>query len=48
MAVVGRDGLPNLTPVWFDYEGELVLLNLAHHRKKVDWLRATPHATFLL
>jgi PPOX class probable F420-dependent enzyme len=48
VAVVGRDSLPNLTPVWFDYEGELVLLNLAHHRKKVDWLRATPHATFLL
>lgn len=48
VAVLGRDGLPNLTPVWFDYEGELVLLNLAHHRKKVEWLRATPHATFLL
>lgn len=48
VAVVGRDGLPNLTPVWFDYEGEHVLLNLAHHRKKVEWLRATPHATFLL
>jgi PPOX class probable F420-dependent enzyme len=48
VAVVGRDGLPNLTPVWFDYEGELVLLNLAHHRKKVEWLRAVPHATFLL
>lgn len=48
VAVLGSDGLPNLTPVWFDYEGELVLLNLAHHRKKVDWLRANPHATFLL
>lgn len=48
VAVVGRDGLPNLTPVWFDYQGDLVLLNLAHHRKKVEWLRATPHATFLL
>lgn len=48
VAVVGKDGLPNLTPVWFDYEGELVLLNLAHHRKKVEWLRANPHATFLL
>jgi PPOX class probable F420-dependent enzyme len=48
VAVVGRDGLPNLTPVWFDYEGETVLLNLAHHRKKVGWLRANPHATFLL
>lgn len=48
VAVLGRDGLPNLTPVWFDYEGGLVLLNLATHRKKVDWLRANPHATFML
>ena len=48
VAVLGRDGTPNLTPVWFDYEGDLVLLNLAHHRKKVGWLRADPHATFML
>ena len=48
IAVAGGDGLPNLTPVWFDYEGDLVLLNLATHRKKVDWLRKDPHATFLL
>ena len=48
VAVVGSDGLPNLTPVWFDYEGDTVLLNLATHRKKVNWLRKTPHATFLL
>ena len=26
----------------------MVLLNLATHRKKVDWLRKNPHATFLL
>ena len=25
----GATGLPNLTPVWFDYEGDMVLLNLA-------------------
>ena len=25
-----------------------MLLNLATHRKKVNWLRKTPHATFLL
>lgn len=48
IAVLGSDGLPNLTPVWFDYEGDTVLLNLAHHRKKVGWLRANPHATFIL
>ena len=48
VAVTGGDGRANLTPVWFDYEGELVLLNLATHRKKVDWLRKDPQATFLL
>jgi PPOX class probable F420-dependent enzyme len=48
VAVLGSDGQPNLTPVWFDYEGDTVLLNLATHRKKVDWLRHAPHATFLL
>ena len=41
-------GLANLTPVWFDYEGDTVLLNLATHRKKVEWLRANPQATFML
>jgi PPOX class probable F420-dependent enzyme len=48
IAVLGADGLPNLTPVWFDYEGDTVLLNLATHRKKAPWLRQTPYATFLL
>jgi len=48
VAIIGDAGLPMLTPVWFGYEGDLVLLNLATHRKKVDWLRKDPHATFLL
>jgi len=48
IAVTGADGQPNLTPVWFDYDGDIVLLNLATHRKKVGWLRATPYATYLL
>jgi PPOX class probable F420-dependent enzyme len=48
IAVMGDAGRPNLTPVWFDYEGDTVLLNLATHRKKVGWLRATPQASFLL
>ena len=48
LAVIGDTGRPNLTPVWFDYEGNTVLLNLATHRKKVDWLRKNPQATFCL
>jgi PPOX class probable F420-dependent enzyme len=48
VAVIGDTGRANLTPVWFDYDGDQVLLNLATHRKKVDWLRNNPQATFLL
>jgi PPOX class probable F420-dependent enzyme len=48
VAVIGNAGRANLTPVWFDYEGNTVLLNLATHRKKVEWLRRSPQATFLL
>jgi general stress protein 26 len=48
IAVIGDAGRANLTPVWFDYEGNTVLLNLATHRKKADWLRKNPQATFCL
>ncbi len=48
LAVMGKDGRPNLTPMWFDYEGSTVLLNVASHRKKVEWIRAFPKLTFLL
>jgi PPOX class probable F420-dependent enzyme len=47
-AVLGSDGRPNLTPMWFDYEGATVLVNVATHRKKVDWIRANPKLTLLL
>ena len=48
ISVTGGAGRSNLSPVWFDYEGDRVLLNMAAHRKKVLWLRANPQATFLL
>lgn len=47
-AVLGSDGRPNLTPMWFDYEGSNVLVNVATHRKKVEWIRASPKLTLLL
>lgn len=47
-AVLGSDGRPNLTPMWFDYEGSTVLVNVATHRKKVQWIRANPRLTILL
>jgi PPOX class probable F420-dependent enzyme len=48
VSVTSPSGRANLTPVWFDYVGDTVLLNLASHRKKVDWLRRNPQATFML
>jgi PPOX class probable F420-dependent enzyme len=48
MAVVGGDGRPNLTPMWFDYEGDKVLVNVAEQRRKTDWIRNTPQMTLLL
>jgi PPOX class probable F420-dependent enzyme len=48
MAVMGRDGRPNLTPMWFDYEGDKVLVNVASHRKKTGWIRDNPEITILI
>jgi nitroimidazol reductase NimA-like FMN-containing flavoprotein (pyridoxamine 5'-phosphate oxidase superfamily) len=48
LAVMGGDGRPNLTPMWFDYEGDKVLVNVAAHRKKTEWIRETPQMTMLL
>jgi PPOX class probable F420-dependent enzyme len=48
MAVMGSDGRPNLTPMWFDYEGDQVLINVASHRKKTEWIRSNPQVSMLL
>ncbi|HZD64533.1 MAG TPA: pyridoxamine 5'-phosphate oxidase family protein [Acidimicrobiales bacterium] len=48
VAVTGSDGRANQTPVWFDYQNSSVLLNLATHRKKVEWLRRNPQLSFIL
>ena len=48
IAVIGGDGRPWLTPVWFNYAGDKVLLNLAEHRRKTEWIRRTPQVTMLL
>jgi len=47
-AVMGPDGRPWLTPVWFNHDGEKVLLNLAEHRKKTPAVRNNPQVTILL
>ena len=48
MAVMGKSGRPNLTPMWFDYEGDKVLINVAEHRKKTQWIRDNPQVSILI
>src|ERR1700687_3285166 len=48
VAVTGGDGQPNLTPMWFDYEGNLVLINVAEQRRKTEWIRKRPRLPVLL
>ncbi len=48
MAVMGGDGRPNLTPMWFDYEGDKVLINVAAQRRKTDWIRNNPQVSILI
>lgn len=48
MAVTDSEGRPNLTPMWFDYEGDKVLINVASHRKKTEWIRQNPQVTMLI
>jgi PPOX class probable F420-dependent enzyme len=48
LGLIGGDGRVNMTPMWFDYDGDKVLVNIASHRKKVDWVRSNPQLSFLL
>ncbi len=48
LGLIGNDGRVNMTPMWFDYEGDHVLVNVATHRKKVEWIRARPQLSMLI
>jgi nitroimidazol reductase NimA-like FMN-containing flavoprotein (pyridoxamine 5'-phosphate oxidase superfamily) len=48
LGIVGPGGRANMTPMWFDYEGNHVLLNCAAHRKKTGWIRSNPRLTSVL
>ncbi|MEZ4861586.1 MAG: PPOX class F420-dependent oxidoreductase [Caldilineaceae bacterium] len=42
VATVNDEGVPQVTPVWVEYDGEHVLINSARGRKKDRNLRAHP------
>ena len=48
LGLIGPDGRVSLTPMWFDYEGDKVLVNTASHRPKCEWIRNSPQLTILL
>ena len=48
LGLIGPDGRVSLTPMWFDYEGDKVLINTASHRPKCAWIRKNPHVTILM
>jgi PPOX class probable F420-dependent enzyme len=48
LGVIGPDGRPSLTPMWFDYADDRILVNTASHRPKCEWIRRSPRLTSLL
>ena len=48
LGLIGPDGRVSLTPMWFDYEGDHVLVNTAAHRSKCGWIRNNPELTILV
>ena len=47
LGLIGPDGRVGLTPMWFDYEGDKILVNTASHRAKCEWIRQRPQLTLL-
>jgi len=48
LAIVLRDGTPHVTPVWFDYDGEHVIVNSALGRVKDKVLRRSGGAALAI
>ena len=43
LGTVMKDGTPQVTPIWFSYDGTHILLNSARGRVKDRNMRARPH-----
>jgi len=48
LGLIGPDGRIGMTPMWFDYADDKILVNTASHRAKCDWIRNSPQLTVLL
>ncbi len=38
LATVGKDGLPHQTQMWYELQGDQIMMNTAQGRKKADYL----------
>ena len=45
MAVIRPDGTPHVTPVWVDWDGENVIVNLDATRKKLEYIQRDPRVS---
>ena len=45
LATIREDGTPQVTPVWFDYDGEFILIDSAEGRLKDRNIRRDPRVT---
>ena len=48
LGLIGPGGRIGLTPMWFDYEDNKILVNTASHRAKCGWIRNNPQLTILI
>ncbi|BAJ62502.1 MULTISPECIES: PPOX class F420-dependent oxidoreductase [Anaerolinea] len=48
LALVRRDGSPQVTPVWFDFDGTYFIFNTARGRVKDRILRRHPKVAFVI
>ena len=48
LALVLRDGTPHVSPIWFDYQDGLFIINTARGRLKDHVLHRHPHAALAI
>ncbi len=48
LALVKKDGTPQVTPIWFDYDGKYFIFNTARGRVKDRILRRHPKVAFVI
>ncbi len=48
LALVKQDGTPQVTPIWFDYDGELFIFNTARGRVKDRIMHKKPVVAFVI